>query len=284
LFKFNPTEKLISSTIPLIGKIFNSIKININDFNFSEALFLFDKMIGTLDSKIIEKFVELRIYEHLIDYISVKTNVNDLQCILAILGNLIYQNSKFSKQFYHLDILEKLANFLSDSMSENNKATLNKHSQLYKDICWILNNLTTANLKVEAHFIRDTKLPNLLLNMVYSCSNSSLLCEVISIFRTLLDSSQDNIKTEMLRLQILELFYNNLYHTDPEIVLMCLEGIKKFLEFGKKIMRDRNIVFLELLQEGISIKLEQLYNSKNQDISQLSQEIISEYFQSELEL
>ena len=99
------------------------------------------------------------------------------------------------------------------------------------------------------------------------------------IFYNILGSNNRRIKTELLRIEVPEIFCEFLSKDyDASIILICLHGIYDFLEYGRDIMPNINIVKEHLDNLGIASEIEKFTQNKNEEVFQISNQILIKYF------
>lgn len=271
---------------PMVESVANEIikylRSQINKEIYSEALSALAKIVKSSNNEeFIEYVIKQDIHTLLFNMISHSTDCYDLKNIFSLLGNFSYASDDFIKELSDNDGFKYLENFLAEALTNIRKSPsyLKHNACLIKDFCWTLANICGGgDEKIKGKLIRRTEITSLLLELYYMTTNNEIKKEILYYFCSAIDSRNSNIKTEVLRLKVLECFYGEMTGMNGnEIVLLSLNGIIFFLQFGETIMKSRNIVKEELEKKGIFQYIDDLQNSRESKIVEKSTFILNKY-------
>lgn len=289
LFKYSANDKHVHLVVPALPIICKYLKSTINYDLFSEALYATKRILISADNydEVYETIMDCKLAVDLITQIQLNLlNLWDLESVVSILGSLIWKDSKYLKELYQADFLDKIETLFAESLLNIQTENIplkrkNYYFDLYKTITWCLNNIAISDDDITDKIIRHSKIPKHVLEIFNLTSNKNLREEILSFFNSAAESSISKVKTELLRIQILELFCDNLKDSSIEIQTICLQGIYKFLSYGTEIMKERNIIKEEIERLGIASQVDALQLSSNDEVSKSSNKIINEFFNSE---
>jgi hypothetical protein len=266
----------------LLPEIAKYLKSDINKASFSEALYAIGKVSRNCDTETITLLSDLNIHITLLPYINTRTEDYDIKMVLSIIGNLVAENDDFVVDMFEKGAVEVFETFLSETLSraQMNNEYLYVHRALIKDFVWVLANfMAVDNEPVKGTMVRKTKIPTMLLQLSLMTSDKSINEHIIYFFANAIDCTWNNTKTELLRLRVLELFCHHINHPDPGVQYKVLQSFVAFLEFAETIMKDRNIVKEELEMLGITLNIENIITTTNQEkVSERAVHIMDKYY------
>ena len=278
--------------IPIINKF---TKTKINMYLFQESIYAIKQFLVTLvnvkdcckDRPDYEKYNTLisnlslyqlvnGIYEKENDnkdYIDCKTNILNIFVILS------YIDDDYTVQLIDNDILEQIELILD--LFESNKLL---GGEFISYFLLFIYNMASSKSKEVLHKLRNSTICKRLINLL----NNNILLEhkevIISIFKELLESRSDRIKTELIVIGVPELCNNALDDIDDmkkeDIVLMSLENLKILLEYGDEFIKEKNIIQELLEHKNCRGKLEKilLSKTKNKNICNIAESVLNKYF------
>lgn len=275
------SEELIAKCIDVFPYILKYLRSSIVKQIFDETLDTVRKFCD-IDDPIVAKYLkENSMPETLSEYISQETDQVALKNIFAILASVTYFYDSVTRSLHENGMLMRLESFLAELIQskQNTKYFKNKDQQLLENLMWLITNVAGCEIeKVRERMIRKTKIPKLLLQILSQTSHKNLILSILEVFVAALHSKSDILKTELLRIKIPEVFFEHLENPEESIQFKSLQGIKFFLHFGEKIMSERNIVKLALDMMGLGTTLENMENSNNPQLAELSKNILKGYF------
>lgn len=278
--------------IPIINKF---TKTKINMFLFQESIYAIKQFLVSLvnikdcckDKPDYEKYNTLisslslyqlvnGIYEkenNNKNYISVKTNILNIFVILS------YIDDDYTLELIDNDILDKIELILG--LFESNKLP---GGDFISYFLLFIYNMASSKSKEVLHQLRNSTICKRLVNLL----NNNILLEhkeiIINIFKELLESRSDRIKTELIVIGVPELCNDALDDIDDmkkeDIVLMSLENLKILLEYGDEFIKEKNIIQELLEHKNCRGKLEKilLSKTKNKDICNIAESVLNKYF------
>ena len=280
LIKYRNISNVEDSYV-IFPNVFKYLKSNIDKDLFMEALFAVEKLSSNYLDVSFQLMTEWKIYEILIPYISTKTDFPELRSIFQILIDMSWNSEESMKGMYKTNILDYFEKFLSESLviCQSNNSYLTKHCLSFKYLLICISNFAASSKKkIKDELIRNTKIPSYLLELAKCTSNNTLIVEILEVFKNALDTPYSNVKMELLRIPTLELFCQNLSNKDFQIQRICLDGILTFLLYADDIMKNKNIVKIQLESIGAVTEIDNLQQSKDEDVAKSSFNIMAKYF------
>jgi len=271
----------VNQSYQIFPIIFKYLKSYIDRGLFEEALFAVEKLSSNYTEESFELMNEWKIYDILIPFISTKTDFSELRSIFKILVDISWNDEKSIVGMYKSKILDYFEIFLSETLiiSKSNVSYYIKHNETFRYLLICISNFAaTSKQEIKDELIRSTKIPFFLLELVKLSSKNTILIEVLEVFKNALDTSYSNIKMELLRIQTLELFCDNLPKQDFEIQRLCLGGILNFLLYADEIMKNKNIVKIQLETLGAVTHIDNLQQSTDEGVAIISYNIMEKYF------
>lgn len=281
-FKF-PINVSQDRLLPIVGEISRYIQSNINETIFSQALMTISHIVRSSCEENIDKILDFDFLGSLIPHINSNSNKDDLEQIFFLIGYFSFHSDIFIQNLFQSKSIEAIEFYMSEILlnTANNPNLINKNPKLIKNICWSLCNLCAVGInRLSSFLINKTKIPKYLLELNSLTSNKEILIEILTFFSTACDNPNTSVKAEILRLTILELYCERLTDDNFEIQKLCLEGITKILKIGESVMKDRNIVKLELERLSINALIDNLQSSKDDMVADASANLINTYFSS----
>lgn len=272
-----PNEVNFKKVYSLVPIIFKFLKSNLFQDNFSEALGTVARLCRTKNEELLKNMVNFDLIEILVNYIKSSTDLNDLDNILKILGDLAYRRERFVKLINETNFIDRIESLLEDQLRsvKNMRSIPSKDKQFIKHIIWCINNVISANIEWSRNIIvRHTKIPQYVLELEKIISDVLVVEEIVMFFALALENGSFKVKTELIRLPVLELFKKMIDLNNVDIQILALRGILHFLEFGMHLMRDKNIIKIELENEGVNSMVEKLTLNDDTTIQNLSTSIM----------
>lgn len=276
-------EEIIDLIDPLIEEIVKHTRSNINKDIFSEALDCLSKIVRSatsLQSDLIEAVIGCDLCDAILPYLSMTTDSFDLRNILCLIGNCAWASDDFIFDIYEDYGFEKFESMLEVILisAKSDETYIRKHTAIIKDLCWALGNIcSVGQLTVRGNLIRKTHIPRYLLELYQMTTSKDIKVEVLEFFNRAVEGRDSNVKTEILSLKVLELFCEELNSDNNEIKVLCLDGLLQLMQYGKNIMREVNIVKVELDKNDIQTKIDALTNSQDEAVSTTSSKVL-EFF------
>jgi hypothetical protein len=261
--------------------VFKYLKSNIDKNIFMEALFATEKLSCLYMDENFELMKEHHVAVMLIPYISTKSPKFELKIILRILADLTWKDEYNIKAMYEEDIFDHFENYLSETLvlSESRPDYISKQTDVLKDFILCIGNFASTVIeKIKDDLIRKTKIPKYLVNLLKYSSSNQVIREIICSFNNALDTKISNIKMELLRINIPELFCQYLSISDVEIQRICLQGILNFLLYADDIMKQQNILKIQLETIGAVTEIDNLQQSNDDEVAKISFNIMTKYF------
>ncbi len=254
-----------------------------NEFLFSEVLFCVFKLAHHLKDEVFEFLKNSEITKTIVPLISIKTYYFDLRHIIAIIMNLSWKDDTNIEEMFNLNIYDYMEQFLFDYLNllkSGENSIIKRNVYLLKDFLTCISNFASCDKKnIQEALVKDKKIKKYLIELLEYFSNKEIVHEVLLIFYNLLGSDNKKIKTEILRIQVPELFLEYLARDyDSELKSLCLNGIKDFLEYGGYMMPEKNIVLDHLTLLGLPCELDKLSNDANEELAEISNQIYNIYY------
>lgn len=274
--KFN---NLLEPSLTVIDKVSKYVRIIIDANCFRETINLFRVMLRSKDDRIPERLVQNEIHIEIMKHLAFDTDIRDLESVVKIIGNFAYFNVKYCISMYENGVIEKFESLLQDVIQRNNAGEfINKNPDLFKEIFWTLCMFIESTTEIKDFLIRKTQIAKTLLTLAPLITKKVVLTEIMYFFNEGLHTDDFNVKFDLLRLHVLELFYNNMNNDDPTISFLSLQGIQSLLNYGEIVMKNSNIVKSELELNNVPTLIEHLINSNDKEVASISFEICSTHF------
>lgn len=280
LIKYHNNNYIIASH-EIFPIVFKHLKSNLDKSLFMEALYAVDKLSSLYSDESFQLMKEHNISTTLIPYISTKTANYDLKLIIRILIDLSWKDEYNIKAMYEEDIFDHFENFLGESLVilQSKPNHFSKQTDIIKDLTICIGNFASTGIeRIKDDLIRKTKIPKYLVMLLSFTSSNEIIREVLCFFNSAIDTKISNIKMELLRVNIPELFCQYLSHSDAEIQRLSLQGILDFLLFADDIMKQQNILKIQLETIGAATEIDNLQQSNNDEVARISFNIMTKYF------
>jgi len=257
----------------------NNLKSSLDSENFHYTLRLVKEITDKSEEEDLKEILKNNVHILLLSHIKQGMRNDNMELIFRIFTSIINLNfdDKFIDDLYSYNMFNILEAYLecinfSSSTKESSKMLL-AFTTLLDTLVYYLGESYRGRL------VRRTKIPTLLIKLIEQTSNLEIIFNILSFFKISLDSNTNNIKTDLLRIPLLEVFCRFVKTPNFDIQKVCLEGIFLFLLYGENLMKDkRNIIATQLELSGETYEIQNLISSNNEDIAKLAETINNKYF------
>lgn len=215
--------------------------------------------------------------------------IEDLKSLLRIISELLIGSNDQVNYIMSFPIFDKFytlldqINIRNTSMIVENDGNKEIDSPIGKTICLALSNLCASSQELIEMIIFNSNLISIV-QSIYDKFDNKIKYEILHIYFNSFYCGQNNIKAEVIRLNLhkcfLDMLVENLGLVNPSftITMICLRGIKEFLDFGEKYSTKVNIIQKEYEEEGLVEHLDKLQYHLDMDIYELAHEILLKYW------
>lgn len=280
IIKYQKAE-YVEACLNIFPYVFKYLRSNLDKNLFVEALFAVEKLSNNHVKEIFDLFQKYEISLILIQYINTKSDSYELRLIFKILIDLSWTDEYNIKILYEANIFKIFENFLSESLiqQQSRQEYLTKNIFIIKDLIIVISNFASTEIqKVRDVLVRKTKILSYLLEVLKYTSKKEIIVEVLHVLVNSLMTEVSNIKMELLRVEIPEVFCQYLSNDDVEIQALSLKGILNFLLYADEIMEGHNIMKVQLESLGAVTIIDNLQQSKDDEVAKISFNIMTKYF------
>jgi len=218
-----------------------------------------------------------------------KSEYEDLKNLLRIISELLIGSNEQVNYIMSYPIFEKFYTLLDQintrntSMIVDNDGNKDIDSPIAKSICLAISNLCASSQELIESVIFNSNLVSII-QSIYDKFDNKIKYEILHIYFNSFYCGQNNVKAEVIRLNLhkcfLEMLIQNLDSTNPSfsITMICLRGIKEFLDFGEKYSTKINFIKKEFEDDGLVEHLDMLQYHLDMDIYGLAHEVLLKYW------
>jgi hypothetical protein len=277
--KYIPITDIRDIYLTFLPIFANNLKSSLDNENFNYNLKIIKVITDKSAEEDLKEILKNKIHILLLSHIKQEIRKDNMELIFRILTNLInislddnFIDDLYSKNMFN--IIETYLECINFSSSSKECSKMLLALTIFLDtLIYYLGDGYRSSL------IRRTKIPTLLIKLIEQTPNLDIAYNILSFFKIALDSNTNNIKTDLLRIPLLEVFCRFIKTHNFEIQLVCLEGIYLFLRYGENLMKDkRNIVTTHLELSGETYEIQKLISSNNDGIAKLAESINNTYF------
>lgn len=279
IIKYIPNQnisELIYKSMPSFKVIISYLITNLNKKLFSEALSCVRNLIhqasecGVL-TVILDQIDIYPLLSKYVDYSLPSTNLIDL---FEILLSLTYSNNEAVDCLFKTNFFINTSTFLFEY---SKKLCSSKRIAIIS----LLNLLKNCALCSDGknYIVRKTSATFYLCEIIKVVNDKEIVKGILSVLLECLDDNRSDIKCEMIRIEVPEVFIIKLKDsTEAEMIDLCLKGIDLFLAFGTSIVKGKNILKELFELSNITEMLERLTNHQDQTVTGYSQQLLFRYF------
>jgi hypothetical protein len=218
-----------------------------------------------------------------------KSEYEDLKNILRIISELLIGSNQQVTHIMSYPIFDKFytlldqINIRNTSMIVEDDGNKEIDGPIAKSICLAISNLCASSQELIESIIFNSNLVSII-QSIYDKFDNKIKYEILHIYFNSFYCGQNNVKAEVIRLNLhkcfLEMLIQNVELTNPSfsITMICLRGIKEFLDFGDKYSTKINFIKKEFEDEGLVEHLELLQYHLDMDIYDLAHETLLKYW------
>jgi hypothetical protein len=283
LYKY-PSELVVSTLREeVIPEVMKALSQTVDKELFNEASSTMIRIARQNDDVTHSIISQSQIHVLLTSYIGPQMSAQELDLVFQILGNLAFFDDGYIDDMLNHNLLSLSEVFLQSFLGKCNNPNFpdfyKKNRSAMKNFCWMITNVSCIDKpSVKSRIVKKTNLPSLLLKLASISSDKNLVVEILNFFEALLDVESQIVKTELLRIGVFDFLCNKLMTNDVETLQISLRSLDVFLEYGKGVMKDRNIIQEAMHFNGADVTLENLANNQDKNVSELAVELLQTYF------
>jgi hypothetical protein len=196
-------------------------------------------------------------------------NIASIEAPVKLIGNILTGDDHIIDEMLKLGIIEFLEKYLNS-----------KYSTIRREATWCLSNIAAGTKYQINTLISSTVMPKIY-ELVKDSSND-VVRECIWVISNCLSGSDLDMCIKLANQNVVNaIIYVIIHHSEPSIIGITLEGLKKFFEHGEVIKQfsdGKNPFVEEFFSAGGVDYLEKLKQHKNNEIFLISSEILELFF------
>ncbi|KAJ6247410.1 importin alpha [Anaeramoeba flamelloides] len=153
----------------------------------------------------------------------------------------------------------------------------NQETQFRKESCWALSNICSGT-PLQIQYLLDQKIIPYIIGMIET-DPFAIKKEAIFLLSNIFHQGNEEQIEYLISLETLPIFCEMISCNEISIEKVCLGALKRALLFGKNLEQNKNNIIAQYLEERNIIQvISNLENSRDNEISSLSTQIIDGYF------
>jgi hypothetical protein len=197
------------------------------------------------------------------------SNISLMEAPLRLIGNILTGDDHTIDEMLKYGVIQFLEKYLNS-----------QYATLRREATWCLSNIAAGTKNQISNLISSSAMPKIY--ELVKDSNNDVVRESIWVVSNCLTGSDLDMCIKLANQNVLSpIIYVLVHHSEPCILGITLEGLKRFFEHGEVIKQfgNGNNPFVEAFISGGGVDhLEKLQHHKNNEIYYTSSEILEIFF------